>query len=153
MAKDKNNAKRAADAAKTAKEKAVPMTVEAPAVIVEKTPEYVTVALNHPWGLKFKVVDKFGVEQTVIINGNATGLRGLEKGVLPGAGAFGITPNVPAELWDAIKAKYQHMAIFRNGLIFATSDASGAKSEAKNRVELRSGFEAVEPEHTTTNEE
>jgi hypothetical protein len=99
------------------------------------------------------VLDKYGVEQVVEIAGNATGLRGLEKGILPAAGAYGLTPNVPAELWEAVKAKYQHMAIFRNGLIFAVGDNRSAKSEAKNRASLRNGAEPIEPKQTNTSEE
>ena len=102
---------------------------------------------------KAGVLDKYGVEQVVEIAGNATGLRGLEKGILPAAGAYGLTPNVDAELWEAVKAKYQHMAIFRNGLIFAVGDNRSAKSEAKNRASLRHGAEPIEPKQTTTSEE
>ena len=170
MARTKNTAKKAAVAAKTAKAPEVetvnmpapvvePETVETPApveaanVIIDEAPATVTVGLNHPVGLKFRVLDKYGVEQVVEIAGNATGLRGLEKGILPAAGAYGLTPNVPAELWEAVKAKYRHMAIFRNGLIFAVGDNRSAKSEAKNRASLRNGAEPIEPKQTTTSEE
>ena len=166
MARTKNTAKKAAVAAKTAKAPEIE-TVNAPApvveapveeveaanVIIDEAPATVTVGLNHPVGLKFRVLDKYGVEQVVEIAGNATGLRGLEKGILPAAGAYGLTPNVPAELWEAVKAKYQHMAIFRNGLIFAVGDNRSAKSEAKNRASLRNGAEPIEPKQTTTSEE
>lgn len=159
MPRTKSTAKKAVSAAKTAKA-AAPVKAESPApvveaanVVIDETPEFVTVALNHPFGLKFRVLDKYGVEHVIEIAGNATGLKGLEKGVLPGAGAYGITPGVPAELWDAVKAKYQHMAVFRNGLIFATGDTRSAKKEAKNRESIRSGFEPVEPDRAATEEE
>lgn len=166
MARTKNTAKKAAVAAKTAKAPEVETVntpapvveapveeVEAPNVIIDEAPATVTVGLNHPVGLKFRVLDKYGVEQVVEIAGNATGLRGLEKGILPAAGAYGLTPNIPAELWEAVKAKYQHMAIFRNGLIFAVGDNRSAKSEAKNRASLRNGAEPIEPKQTNTSEE
>ena len=73
MARTKNTAKKAAVAAKTAKAPEVetvnapvvePETVETPApveaanVIIDEAPATVTVGLNHPVGLKFRVLDK-----------------------------------------------------------------------------------------------
>ena len=117
---------------------------------VRKYPGRVTVYYNHPRSIIFKITDSHGVEQSVLINGNATNLRGLPKGILPAAGTFGRTPDVDGELWESVEAKYTKMPIFRNGLIFAVSAGDTAKSELEARKGLRNGYEPIDPKHTRT---
>lgn len=109
----------------------------------------VTVAYNHPRSIIFDVVDKTGVKHEVLINGNATHLKGLDTGVLPTGGQYGLTFGVDAELWEAIKAKFGSMLIFKNGLIFATapSDAGAAVEDHKS---TRNGFEPVDTAKSKT---
>lgn len=115
-----------------------------------KYPGTVTVFYNHPRSIIFTVTDSRGVEQKLLINGNATNLRGLPKGILPSPGTYGRTPDVDGELWEAVETKYAKMPIFRNGLIFAVSAGDTAKSELEARKGLRNGYEPIDPKHTRT---
>ena len=128
-----------------------PDETSAPDVIVDKAPETVTVGLCRPVGVTFKVNDKNGIEHVIEIKGTGAPLAGLEKGIIPGGG-FMLTPGIDAELWAAVVQKYGSMAMFRNGLIFYTGSAKDAKHEARNRKDLRSGMEPVDPEKTLTKE-
>ena len=109
----------------------------------------VTVAYNHPRSIVFDVVDKNGVRHDVRINGNATHLRGLDTGALPTGGQYGLTPGVNAELWEAVKTKFGNMAIFRNGLIFATAPKDAAAA-AEDHKSVRNGFEPVDTAKSRT---
>ena len=102
----------------------------------------VTVCSNFPRDIKFRVLDNTGKEQVILIKGNATNLRGLGAGIIP-IGAYGITANVPKEAWEQIANIYKDDARFKNGLIFATS-AKNARGEAKERKNLRHGFEPID---------
>lgn len=104
----------------------------------------VAVALNRATGIQFALPDG----RKVIINGNAAGLRGKEKGVLP-VGAYGLT-MVSASDWEYIKKTYGGMEIFQHGLIFAAQRKADADDEAAEKAELRHGLEPVDPESTTT---
>ena len=85
-----------------------------------------------------------GKDVRILIKGNATNLRGKASGILP-IGAYGITANVPAEAWEQIKNNYRDDARIKNGLIFARTP-SKARKEAKERKDLRNGFEPIDPE-------
>ena len=102
----------------------------------------VTVCSNFPRDIKFKVLDNRGQEQTILIKGNASNLRGLGSGILP-IGAYGITTNVPKGAWEQISTIFKDDARFRNGLIFATSQKN-ARGEAKERKDLRNGYEPID---------
>ena len=103
----------------------------------------VTVCSNFPRDIKFRVIDNRGQEQTILIKGNASKLRGLASGILP-IGAYGITANVPKEAWEQIATIYKDDARFKKGLIFA-STAKNARGEAKERKNLRNGYEPIDP--------
>ncbi|OUO94799.1 hypothetical protein [Cloacibacillus sp. An23] len=105
---------------------------------------------NSPRSIIFSVLDSHGVEQKLLINGNATNLRGLPKGILPAAGTFGRTPDVDGGLWEAVETKYAKMPAFRNGLIFAVSTEDAAKSELNDRRGLRNGYEPIDPKRART---
>lgn len=104
----------------------------------------VTVALNHPVGIEFRLKDR----RVVRLNGNAENLRGMSQGHIP-AGAYGLTV-IPASDWEEVTAMYGRMRIFKNGLCFAHAAKSDTVAEAKEKSELRHGREAVDPEKTRT---
>jgi hypothetical protein len=106
----------------------------------------VYVALNHPQGILFSLPDK----RAVLIEGNATHLRGLEKGVLP-VGGYGLT-EVAADDWDYIKKTYGQMRIFQTGLIFAQNRRDLAMDQAGEMKAMRHGREPVDPTKTNTTE-
>ena len=105
----------------------------------------VTVCSNYPRDIVFEARDNHGKLVEILIRGNSSNLRGKGAGVLP-IGAYGITMNVPREAWEQISKIYKDDARFKKGLIFAT-DARNARSEAKERKNLRNGFEPIEEQN------
>lgn len=104
----------------------------------------VMVALNRTSGILFSVP---GGRQ-VLIHGNADGLRGMEKGVLP-VGAFGLT-EVSASDWAYIEKTYGGMELFKNGLLFAQKSRADAQAEASEKKDTRNGLEPVDVNATAT---
>ena len=105
----------------------------------------VVVALNRVQGIDYPMPDG----RVVSIAGNAEGLRGQEMGVLP-VGAYGLT-EVREDDWLYIEKMWGETPLFKNGLIFAsTKGEKDAKAEARNREDLRNGFEPVDPERSAT---
>jgi len=109
-------------------------------------PGQVAVALNHPNGLKFTLKDG----RQVVINGNATHLRGRETGVLP-VGRYGIT-LVKASDWEEILHTYGQMDVFKKKLIFSRPRQAEAETQAEEMKETRHGREPVDPATTATTE-
>ena len=101
----------------------------------------VTVALCHPHGIQF-ILD--GGKRRVKLNGNAANLIGQPKGILP-VGGFGLT-EISVDDWEAIKATYGRMEIFKNGLCFAHDKRNDTLAEADEKAELRHGREPIQVE-------
>jgi hypothetical protein len=104
------------------------------------------VALNHPNGIKFTLKDG----RQVLINGNATHLRGREMGVLP-VGRYGLT-QVKVSDWEEIQRIYGQMDIFKKGLIFSRPRKAETEDQAEEMKETRHGREPVDPATTGTTE-
>ena len=105
----------------------------------------VVVALNRVQGIDYPMPDG----RVVSIAGNAVGLRGQEMGVLP-VGAYGLT-EIREDDWLYIQKMWGQTPLFKNGLIFAsTKGEKDAKAEARNREDLRNGFEPVDPDRSAT---
>ena len=119
-------------------------------VIEEIKNDTVVVCSNFPRDIIYVVLDNNGKEVEILIKGNSGNLRGKAAGILP-IGAYGITANVPAGAWEQIKTRYCDDARIKKGLIFA-STASKARKEAKERKDLRNGFEPVEPKQVKVKE-
>ena len=102
------------------------------------TSNTVVVALCHPHGIQF-ILD--GGKRRVKLNGNAANLAGQPKGILP-LGGFGLT-EIPVADWEAIKATYGKMEIFKNGLCFAHEKRSDTLAEADEKADLRHGREPI----------
>lgn len=112
----------------------------APAIKTESKNTNVIVCLKHPQGIKFKLDNN----RSVVINGNATHLRGQKAPILP-SGGFGMT-TILKEDWEYIKEHYKTMQIFKSGLIFANADTASAESQAQEHDEIQSGFEPIDVE-------
>lgn len=110
---------------------------------MQTTGDTVTVCLNYPRNMKFYVPDKNGNKRAIVFNGNATNLVGKDRGILP-IGAYGVTLGVPREAWEWIKTHYQNMELIKKGLLFV-SETRDVRREAEERVDLRHGFEPVDP--------
>lgn len=120
--------------------------VKEPVKATAKTaaPQTVTVCLNFPYDIKYNVPDASGKMTTVKFNGNAGHLKGKAKGVIP-IGAFGLTPNVPKEVWDYIVRTRPDEPLIKSGNLFI-AEAGQAAAAAAERKNLRHGFEPVKPE-------
>ena len=113
--------------------------------VLEEVPEKndtVVVASNWPRNIIFDVMDDTGHMRSVLIRGNGTHLKGLPSGILS-AGAYGVTTNVPKELWEKIAAQHKDDPRFKDGLIFASTQKK-VRREATERKDLRNGFEPVD---------
>ena len=106
----------------------------------------VVVCSNFPRDIIYVVLDNSGKEVRIRIKGNSANLRGKAAGILP-IGAYGITANVPAGAWEQIKQRYCDDVRIKQGLIFA-STPNKARKEAKERKDLRNGFEPIDPNKT-----
>ena len=114
--------------------------------IEEVKNDTVVVCSNFPRDIIYVVKDNSGHDVEIRIKGNSANLRGKGSGILP-IGAYGITANVPAGAWEQIKQKYCDDARIKQGLIFA-STPNKARKEAKERKDLRNGFEPIDPKQT-----
>lgn len=113
--------------------------------VLEEVPEKndtVVVASNWPRNIIFDVMDDTGHMRSVLIRGNGTHLKGLPSGILS-VGAYGVTTNVPKELWEKIAAQHKDDPRFKDGLIFASTQKK-VRREATERKDLRNGFEPVD---------
>lgn len=60
-------------------------------------------------------------------------------------GGYGITENVSLDLWNAwLKRHHKHAAV-ANGQVFIHNDVKGAEAIAKERKEVVTGFEPIDP--------
>ena len=104
----------------------------------------VVVCFNSPYSIEFIIRENSGLDKKVTINGNATHLKGKDKGVLPLAGAHGLTFGVLKEDWEQIKHLYGTMGIFRNGLIWAEETSARAADSVKEKKNVANGFEPID---------
>lgn len=110
----------------------------------------VLIAVNHPQGVKFKVVDNSGDVSFVELQGNAHNLKGeADARPLP-VGGYGLT-SINRDAWEYIKKNYQHLPLLKNKLIFeAGSNSEYAKKAIKERKGERNGLEPIAPNKTKT---
>jgi hypothetical protein len=131
----------------------------------EKTAEFVTVACKVPNGLrlrlhtmeetteqvmgggsrKVKVARHTG--DVVVINGNshpqnaaprAQIVDGLDNG-------YALTPNVPKAFWGQWLEQNKNIDMVRNGLVFAHDEHRSVEAEAREKKDVRSGMERLDP--------
>ena len=99
----------------------------------------VTVFYKRAQDIRFDVKDKSGNEHAVIIKGANALIRNpdgtvMKSAAIPfGKDAYGITPNVDAELWAEVEKQYGGMSIFKLGVI----RASAPKDEEAVKKEIR----------------
>lgn len=61
-------------------------------------------------------------------------------------GGFGITDNVDGDSYQKWAKEHADMVALKKGLIFTGVDLEKVQAEARERGELRHGFEAIDPE-------
>lgn len=97
----------------------------------------VTLACKLPQGLHIHLKNDDGIVQKTIK------LHGMHS---PYAIAgYGLTQGVSVADWEAIQKQHADAAWLVNGFVFANSDGDSLASEADERKNERTGFEAVNP--------
>jgi hypothetical protein len=98
----------------------------------------VTVLLRRANDIRFDVKDKTGKECSLIIKGANAKIKDINGLVIPsspipfGDTAYGITPNVDADLWAEVVKLYGNSPLFERGVIIATTP----KQEKEAREEI-----------------
>ncbi len=105
----------------------------------------VTVLLNSVRDIVFDVTDNSGKIHKVKINGSGSLIRQngavIPSSHLPGAGSYGVTHDVDADLWAEVEKVYGSMSLFEKGFIKATTP----KTEKDAKAELASKANGEEP--------
>lgn len=96
----------------------------------------VTIGCKLPHGLIIEARDNSGEIQRVTLKG-ANDARIV--------GGYGITENVPADVWGAWLKRHAKFPAVVNGQVFVHTDIKSVESEAKNRREVVTGFEPIDP--------
>lgn len=98
----------------------------------------VTVLLRRANDIRFDVKDKNGKECSLIIKGANAKIKDINGLVIPsspipfGDTAYGITPNVDADLWAEVVKLYGTSPLFEKGVIKATTPKQ--EKEAKEEI-------------------
>lgn len=125
--------------------------------------ETVTVACKLPHGLFLDLVDpgvfkdvdpKVGVMARPVDPDNRVRINGAARPVgvpLPEdaaqvVGGYALTPGVPKAFWDKWLAQNKDAPYVKQNLIFAAERAGSVVGEAKEKREIRSGLEGLNPD-------
>ena len=98
----------------------------------------VTVLLRRANDIRFDVKDKNGKECSLVIKGANAKIKDINGLIIPsspipfGDTAYGITPNVDADLWAEVVKLYGNSPLFEKGVIKATTP----KQEKEAREEI-----------------
>ncbi|SRR5258708_5335295 len=125
--------------------------------------ETVTVACKLPHGLIMQLQEKTTQPQPVM----GGGLREVDVWVPSNAHApitlygnahpqnmapiadiasgFALTYDVPKDFWDQWVEQNKTLPAVKNGLVFAQPNSRRAKDEAKEKADLKTGFERLDP--------
>lgn len=79
----------------------------------------------------------------ITVGGKSVTLAGANSSHI--IGGYGMT-QVDKDLFEAWKKEFASYAPLKNGLIFEQASRSSAESEAKERSDIRSGFERLNPD-------
>lgn len=63
---------------------------------------------------------------------------------------FGITREVPADLWEGFAKTFAEQPLIRNGIVFAVTDENSAKDASQERAEQKTGMEQLDPKKQQT---
>lgn len=93
----------------------------------------VTVACKLPHGLVMETVAADGSRQEVRVNGARLPLdgKGRERRVFEQEGAYGLTPNVPADFWEKWSRDNAAYPPLARGMIFAQGRKPDAEAQAR----------------------
>lgn len=63
---------------------------------------------------------------------------------------FGITREVPADLWDGFAKTFADQPLIKNGIVFAVTDEKSAADASKERAKQKTGMEQLDPNKQVT---
>lgn len=86
----------------------------------------------------------------LIINGagQQVKLAGTNDSLL--INGFGITRDVPADVWDAFAKTFADQPLIKNGVVFAVSDDKSAQDASKELAGQKTGLEQLDPSKQST---
>ena len=111
------------------------LAAKTPAATVGTAADYVTVCCKLPQGINVAVP---GTDIKIKLNGFHSAYALFNHG----------RTSVPRAQWEAVEAYYAtHPGALwlHNGMVFAESDAQSAVDHARDRQEVKGGFEPVDP--------
>lgn len=80
---------------------------------------------------------------TISHEGQSLKLAGANDSLL--INGFGITRDVPAELWDGFAKTFADQPLIKNGIVFAVADDNSAKDASAEREDQKTGLEQLDP--------
>ena len=96
------------------------------------------IGCNLPHGLQIK-----GAGKTVKLKGKNTAMIDTIHG-------FGITDDVPVEVWDEFARKHAQANYIKNGNIWVVSDRNSARDAAEEHKDQKTGLEQKDPKKMET---
>lgn len=63
---------------------------------------------------------------------------------------YGVTENVPADIWDDYAKHHAQANVIKNGTVFAVGDLNSARDATKERENQKTGLEQKDPAKQTT---
>ena len=110
----------------------------------------VTVACKLPNGLHMEIARDGQPKVRFTLNGARRRVdannRELNVEAHDVAFTYGLTHGIPKDFWDAWIAENEHYGPVANGLIFAQAKEADSKAMARERKDLKSGLEPINPE-------
>lgn len=105
----------------------------------EASAQFVTIGCKLPHGLIIEARGNDGEMVKHTLNGtNAARI----------VGGYGITENVPGDLWKAWLKKNAKFPAVVNGQVFQHTDLKSAESIARERKDIQTGLEPIDPVKT-----
>lgn len=124
-------------------------------------PGTVTVACKLPHGLKLRLFNMIDTQEPILGGGYRTVKVAREQAKsitikgwshaqnmapdAPIVGGYALTMNVDKDFWDAWLEQNQELDAVRNKLIFAHEKPVNAEAESKEKRDVRSGLERLDP--------
>lgn len=102
----------------------------------DTAPSFLTIGCKLPHGLIIEARNNEGEMVRITLKG-ANDARIV--------GGYGITENVSADLWKAWLKKNAKFPAVLNGSVFVHNDLKSAESIAKERRDVSTGFERIDP--------
>lgn len=97
---------------------------------------------------KYIIGCKLPAGLTISHEGQSMTLAGANDSLL--INGFGITRDVPADLWDGFAKTFADQPLIKNGIVFAVTDESSAKDAAAELKDQKTGMEQVDPNKQQT---